>query len=80
MESVHVEQLTLDGVGIGLEASVGAEAGAGGPSQLAADSLLLSDDVPDALGNELMVALVGEAAPGCRACTRRRRGFQAATR
>ena len=44
--------------GIGLEAGVGAETGAGGPSQLAADSLLLPDDVPDALGNKLVVALV----------------------
>ena len=58
MESIHVEQLTLDGVGVGLQASVGAEAGAGGPPQLTADSLLFPHDVPDALGNKLVVALV----------------------
>ena len=58
MESVHIEQLTLDGVSVGLEASVRTEAGTGGPSKLAADSRLLPNDVPDTLGNELVVALV----------------------
>ena len=51
-ESIHVEKLALDGdSAYFIEALVGAEAGAGGPSQLAANFLLLFDNVLDALGN-----------------------------
>ena len=58
MQRVHVEQLALDGICIGLEASVSAESSAGGPPELAAHSLLLPYDMPDALDDELVVALV----------------------
>ena len=40
------------------ETGVRAEASAGGSPELAADSLLLPDDMPDALDDELVVALV----------------------
>ena len=58
MQRVHVEQLALDGLCVLLETGVRAEASTGGPPQLAADSLLLPDDMPDALDDELVVALV----------------------
>ena len=48
----------LDGIRVLLETRVSAESSAGGPPELAAHSLLLPDDVPDSLDDELVVALV----------------------
>ena len=66
VERVHVEQLALDCLCVLLETGVGAEASAGGTPELTANSLLLSDNMPDALGNEIMVDLVVRLRRGVR--------------